>query len=69
MKIKLNLKSERIRRYNKSILKTFKKHNGFTEEINKIGLSLIDNKRMQSIDQIETNANRSIKAFVSEKKD
>ena len=44
---------------NKSILKTqqrFKSemHNVFTEEINKIGLSLYDGKRMQSIDLIET---------------
>ena len=34
---------------NKSILKTqqlFKRHNGFTEEVNKIALSSSDDKRM-----------------------
>ena len=30
------------------------KHNVFTEEINKIALSLYDDKRMQSTDLIET---------------
>ena len=44
---------------NKSILKIperFKseRHNVFTEEINKIALSLNDDKRMQSIDSVET---------------
>ena len=46
---------------NKLILKTqqrfrSKKHNEFTEEINKIALSSNDDKRTQSIDLIETNA-------------
>ena len=46
-------------RNNKSILKTQKRfkserHNVFTEEINKIALSSNDDKRMQSIDSIET---------------
>ena len=50
---------EEIIKNNKLILKTkqrFKSemHNVFTEEINKIGLSLYDGKRMQSIDLIET---------------
>ena len=50
---------EEIKKNNKLILKTkqrFKSemHNVFTEEINKIGLSLYDGKRMQSIDLIET---------------
>ena len=31
-----------------------KSHNAFTEEINKIALSLNDDKRMQWIDSIET---------------
>ena len=31
-----------------------KKHNVFTEEINQIALSLNDDKRIQSIDSIET---------------
>ena len=48
-------------RNNKSILKTqqrFKseRHNVFTEEINKIALSSNNDKRMQSIDSIETYA-------------
>ena len=33
-----------------------KKHNVFTEEVNKIALSRNDHKRMQSIDSIETYA-------------
>ena len=32
------------------------KHNGFTEEIHKIALGSIDNKRIQLIDSIETYA-------------
>ena len=48
-------------RNNKSILKTqegFKseRHNVFTEEITKIALSSNDDKKMQSIDLIETHA-------------
>ena len=43
-------------------------YNGFTEEINKIALSSIDDKRMQSIDSIETYAYRTSKDLVSEKK-
>ena len=44
---------------NKLILKAeqrfrSEKHNVFTEEINKIALSLYDDKRMQSTDLIET---------------
>ena len=49
---------------NKLILKTqqrfrSEKHNVFTEEINKIALSSNDDKRMQSIDSIETYACRT----------
>ena len=60
-------------RNNKSILKTqqrFKsvRHNVFTEEINKIALSANDNKRIQSIDLIETNAYGTSKDQVIEKK-
>ena len=33
-----------------------KRHNGFTEEINKIDLVLNDDNRMQSIDSIQTYA-------------
>ena len=37
------------------------RHNVFTEEINKIALSSNDDKRMQSIDSIETYAYRTRK--------
>ena len=43
-------------------------HNIFTEEINKIALSSNDDKRMQSIDSIETYAYGTSKDLVSEKK-
>ena len=43
------------------------KHNVFTEEINKIALSSNDDKRMQSIDLIETCAYRTSTDLVSEK--
>ena len=57
---------------NKLILKTqqrFKseRHNVFTEEINKIALSLNDNKRTQSIHLIEAYAYGTTKNLVSEK--
>ena len=63
-KNKINIDSptkihKRFIRNNKSILKTqqrfeSKRHNVFCEEINKIPLSSKDDKRMQSIDSIET---------------
>ena len=58
-------------RNNKLILKTqqrFKseRHNTFTEEINKIALSSNDNKRMQSINSIETYAYGTSKDLVSD---
>ena len=61
-------------RNNKLILKTqqrFKseRHNVFTEETNKIALSLNDNKRMQSIHSIETYAYGRSKVLVSEKEE
>ena len=61
-------------RNNKLILKTqqrFKseRHNVFTEETNKIALSLNDNKRMQSIHSIETYAYGRSKDLVSEKEE
>ena len=59
-------------RNNKSISKTqqrFKseRHNVFTEEINKIAFSSNDDKRMQSIDSIETYAYGTNKDLVSKK--
>ena len=41
----------------------------FTEEINKIALSSNNNKRMQSIDLIETNVYKTSKDIVSEKEE
>ena len=59
-------------RNNKSILKTQQRlkseRHVFTEEINKIALSLNDDKRMQSIDSIEIYAYGTSKDLVSEKK-
>ena len=40
----------------------------FTEEINKIALSSNNDKRMQSIDSIETYASGTSKDLVSEKR-
>ena len=59
---------------NKSILKVQKRfkserHNVFTEEINKIALSSNDDKRMQSVDSIETYAYGTSKDLVSEKEE
>ena len=61
-------------RNNKSILKTqqrFKseRHNAFREEVNKISLSSIDDKRIQLIDSIETDTYRTSKDLVSEKEE
>ena len=58
---------------NKLILKTkqrfrSEKHNVYTEEINKVVLSSNDDKRMQSIDSIETCGYGTSKGLVSEKK-
>ena len=59
---------------NESILRTqqifqSEKHDVFTEEINKIALSSNDNKRMQTIDSIETYAYGTSKDLVCEKED
>ena len=56
---------------NKSILKTqqrlkSERHNVFTEEISKIVLSSNDNKKMKSIDSIETYAYETSKDLVNE---
>ena len=61
-------------RNNKSILKTqqrFKseKHNVFTEEINKIAFSSNDDKRMQSINLIETYGYGTSKDLVCKKEE
>ena len=59
---------------NKLILKTqqrFKseRYNAFTEEINKIALISNDDKWIQSIDSIETNAYRKSKDLISKKEE
>ena len=61
-------------RKNKVALKTqqrFKseRHNAFIEETNKIALSSNDDKRMQSIDSIETCAYGTSKDLVSEREE
>ena len=59
---------------NKSILKpqqrfTSERHNVFAEEINKIELSSNDDKRIQSIDSIESYAYGTSKDLVSQKEE
>ena len=61
-------------RNNKLIIKTqqrFKseRHNVFTEKINQIALSSNDDKRMQSIDSIETYAYETSKYLVREREE
>ena len=75
LKYKINIQKKiklTLIRNNKSILKTqqrlkSRKHNVFTEEINKIALSSNDDKRIQSIDSIETYASETSKDVVIEK--
>ena len=45
------------------------RYNAFTEEINKIALSSSDDKRMQSIDSIETYGYGTSKDLVSKKEE
>ena len=66
--------TKKIIKNNKSIFKTqqkFKreKHKVFTEEINKIALSSNQDKRIQSIDFIETYVYRTSKDLVSGKEE
>ena len=60
---------QRIHKSNKLTLKTIRseRHNVFTEEINKIALSSNDDKRMQSIDSIETYAYGTSKDLIRKK--
>ena len=46
-----------------------KKHNEFTEEVNKVALSANDDKRIQSIDLIETYTYDTRKHLVSKKEE
>ena len=70
----INENDKEFLKNNKSILKIqqmFKseKHNVFTEEINKIALSSNDDKRMQSIDSLETYAYGTSNDLVSDKEE
>ena len=73
LKYKINIQKKiklTLIRNNKSILKTqqrlkSRRHNVFTEEIDKIALSSNDDKRIQSIDSIETYACGTSKDVVS----
>ena len=65
---------KKFMRNNKSILKTqqrfeSERHNVFTEEINKITLSSNDDKRIQSVDSIETYAYGTSEDLVSQKEE
>ena len=72
-KINIVLKNHKqFIRNNKAMLKTLQRlkserHNIFTEEINKIALSSNDDKRMQSVDSIETYAYGTRKDLIREK--
>ena len=45
------------------------RHNIFTEEVNKIALSANDDKRIQSIDSVETYAYRTSKDLICKKEE
>ena len=68
IKHKQFIKSNKIISKKKQRFKS-ERHNVFTEEINKIALSTNDDKRMQSIDSIETYAYGTSKDLVSEKEE
>ena len=64
----------KIHKINKLILKVqqkikSKKHNVFTEEVNKIALSANDDKKIQSLESIETNAYGTRKELLCEKEE
>ena len=75
LKYKINIQKKiklTLIRNNKSILKTqqrlkSRRHNVFTEEIDKIALISNDDQRIQSIDSIETYACGTSKDVVSQK--
>ena len=75
LKYKINIQKKiklTLIRNNKSILKTqqrlkSRRHNVFTEEIDKITLISNDDQRIQSIDSIETYACGTSKDVVSQK--
>ena len=65
-KIKKNLLKNRLKLKTQQRFKS-ERHNVFTEEINKIALSSSDDKRMQSIDSIETYAYGMSKDLICKK--
>ena len=72
----LQKKAQRIHKNNKVILKTQQRfeskrhrHNAFTEEINKMMINSNDDKNIQSIESIETDAYGTSKDLVSEKEE
>ena len=65
-KIKKNFLKNRLKLKTQQRFKS-ERHNVFTEEINKIALSSSDDKRMQSIDSIETYAYGMSKDLICKK--
>ena len=65
-KIKKNLLKNRLKLKTQQRFKS-ERHDVFTEEINKIALSSNDDKRMQSIDSIETYAYGMSKDLICKK--
>ena len=62
--IKKNISILKIQKMSKS-----QRHNVFTEKINNIALRSNDDKRMQSIDSIETDAHGTVKDLINEKEE
>ena len=65
-KIKKNSKNNTLILKSKQIFR-YEKHNVFTEEVNKIAMSANGDKRIQSIDSIETQAYGTSKDLVWKK--